>query len=135
MKIYSKDPTPLAPASFLQTLWRTSDDLAGYAQQDAHEVLITILNSIHSQHSLSPTNTTSDSTRHPSNCNCPVHVAFGASLQSEVTCGKCGTKRSTTDPLLDVSLELDAKDGKETTLVDCLKRCARGTPSFSGTGG
>ncbi|KAF8318472.1 cysteine proteinase, partial [Clavulina sp. PMI_390] len=127
-EIYSKDPNPIAPTLFLQTLWRTSDEIAGYAQQDAHEVLVTILNAIHTTHMLAPSSSSSSASSSSSNqpCYCPIHMAFGAQLQSDVTCGKCTTKKSTVDPLLDVSLELNGAAGaKENTLIECLRRYTR----------
>ncbi|KAG6819554.1 hypothetical protein H0H93_010764 [Arthromyces matolae] len=46
-EIYSGDTTPYGPISFLATSWQTSPDLAGYAQQDAHEFFMSALNAIH----------------------------------------------------------------------------------------
>lgn len=37
---YAEDSAPHAPTRFLYSFWRSSHDAAGYAQQDAHEFLI-----------------------------------------------------------------------------------------------
>jgi uncharacterized UBP type Zn finger protein len=37
---------PHAPFYVLYTLWKQSQQLAGYAQQDAHEFLIYVLNQL-----------------------------------------------------------------------------------------
>ncbi|KAL1740049.1 hypothetical protein HDZ31DRAFT_12068, partial [Schizophyllum fasciatum] len=86
-------------------------ELAGYAQQDAHEFFISTLNQIHSS---SPDATNSDK------CPCIVHRTFAGQLQSEVHCGRCGNVTLTVDPMFDVSLELKAVG--ENTLFDCLRR-------------
>ena len=43
---YSVDPMPLAPTRFLHSFWQSSLDAAGYAQQDAHEFLISCASSL-----------------------------------------------------------------------------------------
>lgn len=115
-KIYSDDTTPYGPVNFLATTWRASAELAGYAQQDAHEFFISALNQIHS--------TCRGSTN--VSCNCIIHSTFAGLLQSEVKCERCGTVTSTVDPMLDISLELEGKGGKvasgENSLAACLRR-------------
>ena len=49
IKFYSGVKTPYGPCSFLHTMWMSSSDLAGYAQQDAHEFFISALNQIHAK--------------------------------------------------------------------------------------
>ena len=39
---------PAAPHELLHSMWKYSDNLAGYEQQDAHEFLMSLLNGIHS---------------------------------------------------------------------------------------
>ncbi|KAF9519687.1 hypothetical protein BS47DRAFT_1288052, partial [Hydnum rufescens UP504] len=126
-EVYSPGNSPIAPTSFLHTLWRFSilpsssstsptnstSDIAGYAQHDAHEIFIHLLNALHVSARLS----TSVS------CVCVVHSIFGAQLQSDVKCGRCSTVRSTVDPILDVSLDLQPADGG--TLASCLRRYTR----------
>ncbi|KAF8340377.1 uncharacterized protein EI90DRAFT_3035339 [Cantharellus anzutake] len=136
-EIYSSESPWITPTSFLYTLWRhaiastsqtnspsapqSSDTgIAGYAQHDAHEVFITILNAIH---------LTSTGDLPPFKCRCIIHTVFGAELQSDVQCGNCGSVRSVVDPLLDLNLELESKpsDGDHSmdTLHECLRRYTR----------
>ncbi|KAL1732376.1 hypothetical protein EV714DRAFT_207029 [Schizophyllum commune] len=110
-EIYSDEPSPYGPIGFLVTTWRGSAELAGYAQQDAHEFFISTLNQIHaSSPGASPSN----------KCPCIVHRTFAGQLQSEVRCGRCGNVTLTVDPMFDVSLEL--RGAGENTLFDCLRR-------------
>jgi ubiquitin carboxyl-terminal hydrolase 22/27/51 len=109
---YSGESVPYGPISFLATTWRASSELAGYAQQDAHEFFITALNQIHAT-SRGSTNVS---------CNCIIHTTFLGQLQSEVKCEKCGTVTSTVDPMLDISLEVEGDKDTEATLGSCLRR-------------
>ncbi|KAI0750552.1 cysteine proteinase [Irpex lacteus] len=132
-EVYSGEQKPHGPTSFLSTTWRaassssspgsTSSELSsGYAQQDAHEFFISALNQIHA--------TAKGSTK--SSCICIVHTTFDGSLHSEVRCERCGNVNATSDPMLDVSLEIEGKNvggGKgsgaaeeEATLLSCLRR-------------
>jgi ubiquitin carboxyl-terminal hydrolase 22/27/51 len=119
--VYSGETKPLGPTSFLTTTWRAaaSSELTGYAQQDAHEFFISALNQIHA--------TAKGSTK--SSCICIVHTTFDGSLHSEVRCERCGNVNSTSDPMLDVSLEIEGKGlvsaGEEVTLLSCLRRCVK----------
>jgi len=123
MKIYSDD-APFGPITFLATTWRASAEISGYQQQDAHEFFMANLNHIHST-SRGCTNVS---------CNCIIHSTFSGSLQSDVTCDRCGNTTTTIDPVLDISLELKGKAGEAAsgdTLSACLRRCA--TLSIFGT--
>ncbi|RDB25874.1 Ubiquitin carboxyl-terminal hydrolase 22 [Hypsizygus marmoreus] len=115
-EIYSEDPNPYGPITFLATTWRASAELSGYAQQDAHEFFISALNQIHGT-SRGSTNVS---------CNCIIHSTFAGQLQSDVKCERCGNVTSTVDPMLDISLELRGKGGEvtsgENTLAACLRR-------------
>ena len=85
-------------------MWMSLKELAGYAQQDAHEFFISALNNLHAGcegHSLS------------TNCTCIVHRTFAGLLQSNVTCLKCGNVTSTMDPMLDISLSLRTVEKKK----------------------
>ena len=132
-QIYSSESPSIAPASFIYTLWRhatastsqansqsssqSSDTgIAGYAQHDAHEVFITILNAIHS---------TSSGDAAPSKCRCIVHRVFGAELRGDVQCGNCNSIRSVVDPLLDLNLELESKPPEGDQGIDTLHECLR----------
>ena len=107
----------LGPVSILRTTWEYSMDMAGYAQQDAHEFFISVLNQVHAS--------TPGSTNGPS-CSCIVHQAFSGQLQSDVKCGKCGFVNPTVDPMMDISLELKSIQGAPgvTSLASCLRRSA-----------
>ncbi|KAG0042662.1 hypothetical protein BGZ83_000206 [Gryganskiella cystojenkinii] len=95
-QFYSGQKVPYGPCSFLHTMWMSSSDLAGYAQQDAHEFFISALNQIHAK---SP-----NSKLH--HCTCIIHKTFAGVLQSDVTCMNCANVTSANDPILDISLDL-----------------------------
>ncbi|KAF9048837.1 cysteine proteinase [Panaeolus papilionaceus] len=115
-EVYSEDTGPYGPITLLATTWKASAELAGYAQQDAHEFFISALNQIH-QTSRGCTNVS---------CNCIIHSTFAGQLQSDVKCERCGNITSTIDPMLDISLELKSRTGEapssENTLGACLRR-------------
>jgi ubiquitin carboxyl-terminal hydrolase 22/27/51 len=115
-------------------MWMSLKELAGYAQQDAHEFFISALNNIHA----------GCEEQKLSNCNCIIHKTFAGLLQSNVTCLRCRNVTTTCDPMLDISLGLrpvekkkSIKNGKlngaerrvssdaikgGNTLLDCLDR-------------
>ena len=82
--------------------------MAGYVQQDAHEFLIAILNSLHghfkgtvklhteilnwnnyiNNHCLGEVNG-STIEKVDDNCQCIIHQIFAGNLQSDVTCQNC----------------------------------------------
>ncbi|ORY94944.1 hypothetical protein BCR43DRAFT_494854 [Syncephalastrum racemosum] len=102
-QIYSGKKEPYGPCSFLQSMWMSVKELAGYAQQDAHEFFISALNNIHAGcegHKLA-------------NCDCIVHKTFAGLLQSNVTCSRCGNVTTTVDPMLDISLGLRPVEKKK----------------------
>jgi ubiquitin carboxyl-terminal hydrolase 22/27/51 len=136
--VYSSDPSPLAPASFLHAFWKyyststsptstsntinSTPEIVGYAQHDAHEVFIHVLNALHSHASLPSSHSPPITSASPLGCSCLVHKTFGAQLQSDVRCGRCFTVRSTVDPILDLGLDLDRGAGASNTLAACLRR-------------
>lgn len=110
-------------------MWMSLKELAGYAQQDAHEFFISALNNIHAGCEESKL----------SNCECIIHKTFSGLLQSTVTCLRCKNTTTTYDPMLDISLGLKAPEKKKkhlgngrrhshedrrhgNTLADCLER-------------
>ncbi|RKP05041.1 hypothetical protein THASP1DRAFT_3426, partial [Thamnocephalis sphaerospora] len=116
--LYSGRKEPFAPNNLMQVMWRASTELAGYAQQDAHEFFISTLNLLHS--SLEGNSS--------GNCRCVVHTTFAGELQSDVTCLGCGNVTTVVDPMLDISLDLNsvARTNNDTnSLVDCLERYTR----------
>lgn len=92
---YCGNDEPFAPVQFLHAMWRSSKNLSGYEQQDAHEFLISLLNQFHT-----------DLGGSHFACNCPVHSSFTGVLQSDVTCLSCGTVNASFDPFLDISLDI-----------------------------
>ena len=75
--------------------------LAGYAQQDAHEYFQFIVNQLHESsgfHNLSRTK----------QCACISHTTFSGQLRSTVTCLYCGTVTISSDPIIDLSLDIRA---------------------------
>lgn len=79
-------------------MWKASSELAGHAQQDAHTFFLAALNQVHAH--------TSDMLDAIHECPCIAHRSFSGSLQSTVTCSRCGSSTNTFDPILDISLEL-----------------------------
>ncbi|CAO3588838.1 unnamed protein product [Absidia cylindrospora] len=102
-EIYSPRKEPYGPCHFLQAMWMSLRELAGYAQQDAHEFFISALNHIHAG---CKDNTMVD-------CQCIVHKTFAGVLQSNVTCSMCGNVTTTHDPMLDISLGLRPMEKKK----------------------
>ncbi|KAI0245625.1 hypothetical protein BJV78DRAFT_1287401, partial [Lactifluus subvellereus] len=113
-RLFSATHTPppqpaFGPTALLATTWRAAGSLAGYAQQDAHECFIALLNAAHA------------SARGSTllKCNCIVHSTFGGMLQSDMRCPRCNSLSETIDPCLDISLGLGPG---QNTLAGCLKR-------------
>ncbi|GAA5885256.1 hypothetical protein JCM16303_005975 [Sporobolomyces ruberrimus] len=106
----------LAPTKFLHAFWSNSFEALGYAQQDAHEFLISTLNLLHS-HSPCPTENPLKT------CPCIIHNTFSGRTRSQVSCGRCGHQSETFEMFLDLSLDVrDRGAGKDLTrLKDCLK--------------
>ncbi|OJT03355.1 Ubiquitin carboxyl-terminal hydrolase 22 [Trametes pubescens] len=112
-EVYSENSAPYGPIELLAKTWRTSPEMSGYAQQDAHEFFITALNHIHA------TSRGSTSLQ----CICIIHSTFAGLLQSDVKCERCGNVAEKTDPMLDISLELKGETSSEDlTLASCLRR-------------
>ncbi|KAI0033090.1 cysteine proteinase [Vararia minispora EC-137] len=110
-EMYTSSPAPFGPASLLAATWRTSGGVSGYAQHDAHECFIALLNALHaSSHGATE-----------AGCACVVHTAFGGTLQSEVRCGRCANPSKTPEACFDISLGLGDSDGAD-TLAGCLVR-------------
>lgn len=115
------DHRPLAPSSFLCTLWRNESgalaELAGYSQQDVHELYIYLLNRMHQSVSSSAT--------HPAGsiqtakCSCFIHQVFSGSLSSITTCTSCQQISRTEDSFFDLSLAIPSGTSS-VSLVDCL---------------
>lgn len=109
-RIYDGQTTPVATHRMLEALWRFSRDLAGYEQQDAHELFVALRNALHA-----------DLGGTMYNCQCIVHRIFSGVLQSDLTCIECGAVAETLDPFLDVSLDIPA-GAAPLHLNECLGR-------------
>lgn len=106
-EMFARAQKPFAPARFLYSMWRHTDNLAGYEQQDAHEFFMALIDGIHT-HITSATIGAANGASHGADCTCIVHQAFGATLRSDVTCLTCATLSTSLDPCLDVALDLPA---------------------------
>ncbi|KAJ3148251.1 Ubiquitin carboxyl-terminal hydrolase 22 [Geranomyces variabilis] len=107
-EFYSGNKKAYGPNAFLHTMWNAQHDMAGYAQQDAHEFFISLANELHNNctaqnkapSAIAGTNGTD------ADCNCIIHETFAGLLQSDVTCSSCHAVSSAFDPIIDMSLEL-----------------------------
>lgn len=129
----------------LQGCWKNGGQLAGYSQQDAHEFLGFILNSLHAANTAEEEDSINSSSKENfasrDNCDCIVHQTFGGLLKSTVTCSSCKNTTTALDPFMDLSLDIRntatiakkqkvkmtngaavAKDGSPMDLAECLDR-------------
>ncbi|KAJ4365559.1 hypothetical protein N0V83_008179 [Neocucurbitaria cava] len=85
--------------------WLAGEALAGYQQQDAHEYMQFILNTLHLANG---GNTDDDS----EDCKCVVHQTFCGKLSSTVTCDNCRNTTTAQDPYMDLSLDVRSQSKK-----------------------
>lgn len=92
----------------LQGCWKGGGNLAGYSQQDAHEYLGFILNSLHTANTGEDDEEVSTPARvkDAKTCDCIVHQTFAGILKSTVTCSACKNTTATYDPFVDLSLDI-----------------------------
>jgi len=94
----------------LQGCWKGGGGLAGYSQQDAHEYLGFILNSLHTANTSEDDEdgepNPSSKSKNAKDCECIVHQTFGGILKSTVTCSSCKNTTTTSDPFIDLSLDI-----------------------------
>ncbi|KAF1956523.1 ubiquitin carboxyl-terminal hydrolase 2 [Byssothecium circinans] len=83
--------------NMLMSSWLAGEALAGYQQQDAHEYMQFMLNTLHLQNDGSP-----DS----EDCDCIIHQTFSGKLSSTVTCDNCRNTTTALDPYMDLSLDV-----------------------------
>jgi len=127
--------TPISPEHLLQTLWESSDELAGYLQQDAQEFFSFLVNQLHAHSCQTSTLRAGADVMSPSHanrngslaCSCVVHANLGGVLKSSLQCCACGAESSSFEPFFDLSLPLD----RSTSLQQCLDAFIR-TESLHG---
>lgn len=130
-QFYSDENNAVAPAELLETIWRVQQDLAGYRQQDAHELLVCLLNQLHL--ALSSTAVTQNGTlsisSHSSisgddrNCECIVHRAFGGLFSSDLICSNCHSMSTSYDHFLNIPLDIQMENPNEPAgLIACLEK-------------
>ncbi|KAF1808465.1 cysteine proteinase [Eremomyces bilateralis CBS 781.70] len=91
--------------------WMGTHSLAGDKQQDAHEYLQFIFNSLHLENGGTTDHKGDD-------CSCIMHRSFSGRLQSTVTCDKCKNITTAFDPFMDLSLDLKSQARKRKADVD-----------------
>jgi ubiquitin carboxyl-terminal hydrolase 22/27/51 len=91
----------------LQACWKEclaqNNSLMGYAQQDAHEFFGFIHNSLHTA---IMDEDDSQPIRSAKKCPCIIHMTFGGTFKSTVTCSKCNEDSVALDPFMDLSLDI-----------------------------
>ena len=86
----------------LQGCWKIGGNLAGYSQQDAHEFLGFMLNSLHEAN----TEEEGGDKKDAKNCECVIHQTFAGMMKSTVTCSTCETVTSQSEAFMDLSLDV-----------------------------
>ena len=94
----------------LQGCWKGGGNLAGYSQQDAHEYLGFILDSLHSANTAEDDNSQGNITQPQDaaarDCTCVIHQTFGGLYKSTVTCSTCKNTTTTLEAFMDLSLDI-----------------------------
>ena len=83
------------PSKLLHAMWLFDGRLAGYQQQDAHELYVALLDGLHLACDGSS-----------QNCSCFIHHIFAGQLRSDVSCTVCHSTFTALDPMMDVSLDM-----------------------------
>jgi ubiquitin carboxyl-terminal hydrolase 22/27/51 len=129
-EFYSTEKTEgYGAVNMLMNTWKTAattnSGLAGYDQQDAHEYMQFMLNTLHSNHAKGSVP--------DDECRCVIHQTFYGRLQSSMTCGHCKTRNLSVEPFLDLSLDIPSeghkkpsKEEKPLRLEKCLERFIKG---------
>ncbi|PWN44095.1 cysteine proteinase [Ceraceosorus guamensis] len=155
----TEESPPLAPTSFLFVIYLSkfggSSELSNPGEQDAHELFISAISSIHSSlmlagegarpaipnfphgdHAAGITTAKDDESEHSSTmsddmrCPCVVHRAFSGVLQSDVTCSQCGSRSTTRDLFMDLSLDIrSARQRTESASAGAQSGLAEGQPA------
>ncbi|CAH2354769.1 ubiquitin carboxyl-terminal hydrolase 8 [[Candida] railenensis] len=127
--------------NLLLTAWYKKKSLAGFQEQDAHEFWQFILDELHKDYKRvkkivkEEEDGDEDEEDEADNdddsgdkCNCITHRAFSGELESSIKCLSCDSVTNTTDPTVDLSLEIrrdklknKSKVSRDSlTLYDCL---------------
>ncbi|KAL1553718.1 ubiquitinyl hydrolase 1 [Salvia divinorum] len=110
---FSGDRMPYSPAKFLHSWWQHASNLASYEQQDAHEFLISMLDTIHEKMQKDMRKPHSQGS---GDC-CIAHRVFSGILRSDVMCTSCGFTSTTYDPCVDISLDLEPNHAGSTKMA------------------
>ena len=108
---YLNDSTAYTPNRELYAMWCAVDSLAGYAQQDAHEFYMALLDELHNTLSM----------KHSKQCDCAVHSIFTGQLRSDVICSKCNECSTVIDPIFDLSIDIPYTEHAP-SLYECLQQ-------------
>ncbi len=104
-EFHSQDKTEgFGAVQMLMGSWLAGEALAGYQQQDAHEYMQFILNTLHLANG--------GSTDADEDCKCVVHQTFCGKLSSTVTCDSCRNVTTALDPYMDLSLDVRTQPKK-----------------------
>lgn len=108
---HNHEEIPVIPSSLLFSIWNLIDYMVGYAQQDAHEFLLALLNGMEIQLKvLDDFNGVS------------LEQVYGGVIESSLMCEVCEDQSITRDNFVDLSLSLDLCSGEsDLTLVKCLE--------------
>jgi ubiquitin carboxyl-terminal hydrolase 22/27/51 len=102
-EFHSGEKKPYPPCSFLQSMWLSSKELAGYSEQDAHEFYLAAINKMHGD---------SHETKHQGlnaniqNCECIMHKTFGGCFQSRIKCSQCDMSSDREEHMVEWQLHL-----------------------------
>ena len=113
----SDDTEGFGMTNLLMTSWFKKKSLAGSQEQDAHEFWQFLLNEFHQDY-LRVSNKKFDH----DHCKCITHTTFSGQLESSIICAECNSTTRTTDPMIDLSLEIDHMKRSDhfLNLYDCL---------------
>ncbi|GJQ11616.1 hypothetical protein GpartN1_g3407.t1 [Galdieria partita] len=110
-----QDCNVFRPNKLLDHLGKYSSRFRGYEQQDAHEALRILMESL-IEESTSIVDNSSDCSSN-SNSESWIEKVFLGKLQSCVECEQCHSVSKVEEPFLDISLSLESQDSNETCAV------------------
>ncbi|CAG8476434.1 6227_t:CDS:1 [Acaulospora morrowiae] len=141
-EFHSGEKKPYPPCNFLHAMWLSSKELAGYAEQDAHEFFIAAISKMHKD---SKEKYDGDLNSIDVKCECIMHKTFGGHFQTRVKCKNCNYVNITHEHSIEWQLHLSGnevvskkKNGHskaavgningntkeyKNSLYDCLERC------------